>query len=129
MSTTAYEAATNDLHTVFLAAQALRARMKSDMTHFVLMHEEHIKTNRDAMAQAYSQMRDQYCDMATLEAHIQTEHEAVEHGIHQPITLCSINDPEAVEAIKAYTTKQGAKVEEKTKEWGDIMTYWNALIK
>lgn len=46
MLTPEYEAATKELYNVVIIEQKLAAKMKSDITYFVLMHEEYAETKR-----------------------------------------------------------------------------------
>lgn len=47
MLTPEYEAATKELYNVVIIEQKLAAKMKSDITYFVLMHEEYAETKSE----------------------------------------------------------------------------------
>ena len=125
MLTPEYEAATKELYNVVIIEQKLAAKMKSDITYFVLMHEEYAETKRDSMMEAYARLSRDYAYVAGRSISLQSDHEAIEYGIHRDYDP---TDPNTPEAIKNLAANRKAKAMSVANVWGSIMTYYSDQI-
>ena len=126
MLTPEYEAATKELYNVVIIEQKLAAKMKSDITYFVLMHEEYAETKRDSMMEAHERLNRDYAYVAGRSISLQADHEAIEYGIHRDYDP---TDPNTPEAIKTLAANRKAKTMTSARAWEIIMTYYNDQIK